>query len=276
MHDGNIAVRLRAWAGYLDEAGLALYRVRDVASNVGDQAVAVAASTPSSSSAAVPPAPATLPVPVTPPGHTQAAAMAVGADAPVALRLAALLAAPRPDLAAVRAELGDCRRCGLCATRQTIVFGEGNPDAHLMFVGEGPGADEDATGRPFVGKAGQLLDKMIAAMGFVREQVYIANIVKCRPPGNRDPEAGEVSQCLPFLLKQIAAIRPRVLVTLGRPATHALLDYDGPMGRVRGAWQTLAGMDVMPTWHPAYLLRNPAAKRDAWNDLKAVMARLSL
>lgn len=179
-------------------------------------------------------------------------------------------------LAAVRAELGDCTRCGLAAGRTHIVFGEGDPAARLMFVGEGPGAREDATGRPFVGRAGELLDRMIGAMGLRREAVYIANIVKCRPPGNRDPQPAEVATCLPFLERQIAAIEPEVIITLGKPAARALLGLDGPIRGYRGVWHTLDETPVLPTLHPAYLLRNPSAKRDAWSDLQEAMGRLGL
>lgn len=183
--------------------------------------------------------------------------------------------ARRLTLAEIRADLGDCTRCKLHTKRQHIVFGVGAEDAPLMFVGEGPGADEDRLGEPFVGKAGQLLDKMIAAMGWTRDTVYIANCVKCRPPGNRDPEPDEIEACSPFLARQIEAIRPRVIVTLGRPATHLLLRTTAPISALRGRFQDYRGIRVMPTFHPAYLLRSPEKKREAWSDLKAVIAELS-
>jgi DNA polymerase len=151
------------------------------------------------------------------------------------------------------------------------VFGVGNPSAELMFVGEGPGADEDVQGEPFVGRAGQLLTKMIEAMGFARSQVYIANVVKCRPPGNRDPEPDEIEACEPFLKAQIAAIRPRVIVALGRFAVQTLLRDTTPISRQRGRWREYEGVKLMPTFHPAYLLRNPAEKKPAWDDLQLVM-----
>lgn len=180
-----------------------------------------------------------------------------------------------PDrLAAVRAELGDCQRCKLHAQRKNIVFGVGSTHAPLMFVGEAPGADEDRVGEPFVGRAGQLLDKMIEAMGWNREAVYIANVLKCRPPQNRDPQPDEVLACQPFLAQQIDAISPRVIVTLGKPAAHLLLATTAPISALRGKWQSYRGIKVMPTFHPAYLLREPARKREAWSDLKAVMAEL--
>jgi uracil-DNA glycosylase family 4 len=179
---------------------------------------------------------------------------------------------PPPDqsLEAIRGDIGDCTRCRLHQQRTNIVFGEGDPNARLMFVGEGPGADEDASGRPFIGRAGQLLNKIIAAMGFRREDVYIANVVKCRPPGNRNPERDEVATCDPFLLRQIAFIRPRVIVTLGLPAFQCLLKSSDSMSRARGQWRDWNGIKVMPTFHPAYLLRSPDKKRETWEDMRKV------
>jgi uracil-DNA glycosylase family 4 len=177
----------------------------------------------------------------------------------------------------IRREMGDCQRCKLWSTRTNLVFGEGSPQAQLMFVGEGPGADEDATGRPFVGRAGQLLTKMIEAIDLKRDQVYIANVVKSRPPGNRTPEADEVKACKPFLLRQIACIKPKLIVTLGNPATQSLLDTKVGITRLRGEVQTypyLPDVKVIPTFHPAYLLRSPDKKREAWEDLKKVRAFL--
>ena len=173
----------------------------------------------------------------------------------------------------IRRELGDCRRCKLWTTRTNLVFGEGNPKAHLMFVGEAPGADEDATGRPFVGRAGQLLTKMIEAIGMKREEVYIANVVKSRPPDNRPPEKDEIEACSPFVFRQIASIRPRLIVTLGNPATQELLRTRTGISRLRGEFQDyphMPGIKVLPTFHPAYLLRSPDKKREAWEDLKRV------
>ena len=173
----------------------------------------------------------------------------------------------------VRRDLGDCRRCKLWSTRTNIVFGEGNPQTQLMFIGEGPGADEDLSGRPFVGRAGQLLTRMIEAIGLTREQVYIANVVKSRPPDNRTPERDEVAACIPFLFRQIAVIRPKVIVTLGNPATQAILETTAGITRLRGNFQDyprIPGIRVMPTFHPAYLLRSPDKKREAWEDLKMV------
>lgn len=180
-------------------------------------------------------------------------------------------------LEAVRAEIGDCTRCPLAyAGRHSIVFSDGDPNARLMFVGEGPGADEDASGLPFVGKAGQLLDNMISAMGLKREQVYIANIVKCRPPGNRTPEFVEATTCSQFLLKQIDIVRPQVIVALGATAATYLLGVKQPLGSLRGQWHTVRGAKVAVTFHPAFLLRDPRQKGEAWKDLQRVMVELDL
>jgi DNA polymerase len=175
------------------------------------------------------------------------------------------------SLEAIRQELGDCMRCKLSGGRTQIVFGVGNPKAELVFVGEGPGAEEDAQGVPFVGAAGQLLTKMIEAMGLRRQDVYICNVVKCRPPGNRDPEPEEIEACEPFLKAQLAAIQPRAIVALGRFAVQTLLRDKTAITRLRGTWRELNGIRLMPTFHPAYLLRNPSEKRRAWSDLQQVM-----
>jgi uracil-DNA glycosylase len=179
-------------------------------------------------------------------------------------------AGPRKSLDGVRDELGDCQRCKLAKTRKTIVFGQGNPQAALMFVGEAPGADEDEQGLAFVGKAGQLLTKIIEAIGMKREDVFIANILKCRPPQNRNPEPDEVLACHPFLEKQIAAIRPKVIVGLGKFGAQWLLKTAEPITRLRGRLGQFQGITVMPTYHPAYLLRNPASKKEVWEDMKVV------
>ncbi len=169
-----------------------------------------------------------------------------------------------------------CTRCKLAATRTNIVFGAGSPKARLMFIGEGPGRDEDLQGEPFVGAAGQLLDKMIAAMGLMRGEVYIANIIKCRPPQNRDPEPDEVSACIGFLRAQVRLVAPEAIVALGRVAAQTLLENTTPISRLRGTWRLFDGTPLMPTFHPAYLLRNPADKRKVWDDLQAVMQKLGL
>ncbi|HZS48759.1 MAG TPA: uracil-DNA glycosylase [Blastocatellia bacterium] len=170
----------------------------------------------------------------------------------------------------VRADIGDCRRCRLCEERTNIVFGEGNPNAELMFVGEGPGADEDAQGRPFVGRSGQLLTKIIEAMGIKREDTYIANIVKCRPPGNRTPMKDEVDTCEGFLFRQIAIIKPKVIVALGLPAAQTLMRSKSSISGLRGRFFDYQGAKLMPTFHPAYLLRSPDKKREVWEDMKKV------
>jgi uracil-DNA glycosylase family 4 len=187
-----------------------------------------------------------------------------------------VVAAAPLTLEAIREEMGDCRRCKLWKGRRNLVFGEGNPNASLMFIGEGPGADEDAQGRPFVGRAGQLLTKIIEAIDMKRSDVYIANIVKSRPPNNRVPEPDEVVACLPFLKKQIAAIRPQIIVTLGASATNNLLSASFPITKVRGEFREMGGILIMPTFHPSYLLRNQAAKREVWEDMKKVRDRLRL
>jgi DNA polymerase len=181
----------------------------------------------------------------------------------------------RLGLQVVRDEMGDCQRCKLAPSRKNLVYGVGNPDADLVFVGEAPGADEDAQGEPFVGKAGQLLTKMIEAMGYSRADVYICNVLKCRPPGNRNPEPDEVASCEPFLKRQLAAIRPRMIVALGKFAAQCLLRDDTPITRLRGGFRSYEGIPLMPTLHPAYLLRDPSKKKLAWEDLKAVNAALA-
>jgi DNA polymerase len=170
--------------------------------------------------------------------------------------------------------IGDCRRCGLAPTRTNLVFGEGNPHAELVFVGEAPGAEEDAQGVPFVGAAGQLLTKIIEAMGLRRDDVYIANILKCRPPGNRNPLPNEIASCEPFLITQLEIIGPKVICALGTFATQTLLKTKDPISRLRGRWHTYHDVPLMPTFHPAYLLRNPAEKKTVWSDVQAVMTRL--
>jgi uracil-DNA glycosylase family 4 len=170
----------------------------------------------------------------------------------------------------VRKELGDCKRCKLHRTRRTIVFGEGNEKATLMFIGEGPGYDEDVQGRPFVGKAGQLLTKIIESIKLTREEVYIANIVKCRPPQNRNPEPDEIQSCNPFLMKQIHAIQPKIICALGTFAAQTLLKTATKISDLRGKIFDLEGIKVIPTYHPAFLLRNPERKREVWEDMKKI------
>jgi uracil-DNA glycosylase len=175
----------------------------------------------------------------------------------------------------IRKNLGDCQRCKLAQCgRKQIVFGAGNPKAQLMFVGEGPGEEEDKQGIPFVGAAGQLLTKMIEAMTFTRDEVYICNVVKCRPPENRNPEKDEIAKCEPYLKAQIDVVKPKVIVALGKFAAQTLLQDDTPITRMRGQWREYQGVPLMPTFHPAYLLRSPHEKKVAWADLQEVMKKL--
>jgi uracil-DNA glycosylase family 4 len=176
----------------------------------------------------------------------------------------------------IREDIGDCTRCKLHKGRTKIVFGTGNANADLMFVGEGPGRDEDLSGEPFVGRAGKLLTDMIKAMGLQREDVYIANVVKCRPPENRLPEKDEITTCSPFLMRQIDVIKPKVICTLGSCSAQTLLETAQGISKLRGEWFDFRGAKLMPTYHPAYLLRNPAAKPEVWKDLQKVMAVLGL
>jgi DNA polymerase len=179
-------------------------------------------------------------------------------------------------LQVIREDIGDCVRCALHKGRNKIVFADGSPVARLMFVGEGPGADEDAQGLPFVGRAGQLLNNMIAAMGLKREEVYIANVVKCRPPGNRTPEPEEANTCSQFLFRQIDVVRPQVLVALGATAATYLLGARQPLAGLRGRVHSVRGCQLIVTYHPAYLLRDPRQKKEAWADLRIAMGELGL
>jgi len=206
--------------------------------------------------------------PAIPPRKPITAPPQVAAAVPVADRAAAL--------EIIREEIGDCTRCPLHKGRNKLVFGDGNPAARLMFVGEGPGADEDAQGIPFVGRAGQLLNNMIAAMGLTREEVYIANVVKCRPPGNRTPEPEEGNTCSPFLFRQIDVVRPQVLVALGATAATYLLGARQPLAGLRGRVHAFRGSRLIVTYHPAYLLRDPRQKKEAWADLQIAMRELGL
>jgi uracil-DNA glycosylase len=179
------------------------------------------------------------------------------------------------NLEELRDAIGDCRRCKLWSGRTHLVFGVGNPKAKLMFIGEGPGRDEDLQGEPFVGRAGQLLTDIITkGMGLQREEVYIANVVKCRPPENRNPEPDEVAACEPFLKKQIDLVRPAIIVALGKFAVQTLLQSKAPITKLRGTWHSYHGIKLMPTFHPAYLLRNPADKKLVWEDIKKVLKEL--
>jgi uracil-DNA glycosylase family 4 len=195
----------------------------------------------------------------------------------ISTRPESAFADPALGLRAIREDIGDCTRCRLATQgRKQIVFGVGNPRAELMFIGEAPGADEDQKGEPFVGRAGQLLNNMIKAMGLQREDIYIANIIKCRPPGNRTPERDECETCSPFLMRQIATIKPKVLVALGAVAAKTLLAINAPMSELRGKWYDFRGTKLAVTYHPAFLLRDPRQKKEAWKDLQMVMKDLGL
>jgi DNA polymerase len=231
-----------------------------------------------------PAVPAIDPPPIALAGQAAAVATEVddGDEAGVVARVEPAAGSSARTLPQIRAELGECTRCKLHTTRRKIVFGVGTPDTPLMFVGEAPGEQEDKRGEPFVGPAGELLDKMIEAMGWTRSSVYIANTTKCRPPGNRNPQPDELEQCMPFLHAQIASIAPRIIVALGRPASNQLLEVDAPISALRGRFHDYPrvttgrhGPKIMPTFHPAYLLRDPDKKRAAWSDLKLVMAELA-
>jgi uracil-DNA glycosylase family 4 len=235
-----------------------------------------------------PPAAAAPPIAVALPAAPPAAAPAApAAPAPVLPVLVTPVAAPAPvggrpaALRLIQDEVQACVACKLAPTRTQTVFARGNPDARIFFIGEGPGADEDRTGLPFVGVAGQLLDRIIAAMRLTEDQVYIANIVKCRPPNNRVPDREEMSACTPFLLRQLEVVRPAVIVALGKTATGYLLDGKASMTSMRGRWHSWQGVPVMPTWHPSYVLRvrddpRSTARAEVWTDMKLVLERLGL
>ena len=207
------------------------------------------------------------------PAEVATEAMAVKDTAPTPKTIALT---PFEALAAIRADIGDCTRCKLHTQGRTqVVFGAGNPSAELMFVGEAPGADEDLQGVPFIGRAGQLLTKIIEAIGMTREDVYIANVIKCRPPQNRNPEPDEVETCEPFLFQQIDAIHPKVIVALGKFGAQTLLRSIEPISKLRGRVFDYRGSKLIPTFHPAYLLRNPSSKREVWEDMKLVKSLLS-
>ena len=224
------------------------------------------------------PPPASPPPPPAPPVAPRVVEMPRAAPLPPTRPAKAGAEANAPDHAAalkiIREELGNCRRCKLAPGRTNIVYGQGNPNAEILFLGEAPGQDEDLSGLAFVGKAGQLLTKMIEAMGLTRDDVYICNINKCRPPNNNKPEPDEVEACRPFAERQILAIKPKVIVALGATAAHSLLRIDTPISRLRNNWTSFEGIPVMPTFHPSYLLRSPQEKGKAWDDLKLVLAKV--
>jgi uracil-DNA glycosylase family 4 len=255
---GELVATLRAYVEYQRELGVLGFPPTPAeTTSAGSAASPRAAATAERTAAAAP---------------SEVAGVAPGPD----LFIAPLLQRAT-TLEALRAELGDCQRCKLAGGRTHIVFGVGNPRARLVFVGEGPGHDEDLKGEPFVGRAGQLLTEIITkGMRLRREDVYIANVVKCRPPGNRNPEPDEVAACEPFLLRQLELIRPEVIVALGKFAVQTLLRSKAPISQMRGRWYDYHGMRLMPTFHPAYLLRNPADKRLVWEDIQKVMHALGI
>jgi len=278
---------LAAWFSYFEDIGLDRF-YRDRAAAFSAEGVQSLRRSSASKTAVPEAAPAPIPEPkqATPasPRAWQPAAPALagasrGVVIPVAANPSLFEAVDRiadDSLERIRADIGDCTRCRLCEQRNKIVFGGGNPKADLVFVGEGPGRDEDMQGVPFVGRAGQLLNQMIEAMGLKREQVYIANVVKCRPPENRTPEKDEMATCSPFLMRQLDVIKPKVIVCLGNVAMQTLLATNRSMSSVRGQWFPFRGSKLLPTYHPAYLLRNPPAKADVWADLKKVITELGL
>jgi len=213
--------------------------------------------------------PARLPVLPAPPAPAPPAPAASASSAPAADAVSRL-----SEMESLAAAAAACTRCRLAEGRKSVVFGSGHPDADLMLIGEGPGAEEDRQGLPFVGPAGELLTKILQAIGLTREEVYIANVVKCRPPGNRDPQPDEVQACRGYLERQIALVQPKLLVALGRIAAHALLGTESPIGQLRGRWHQVQGVPAMVTYHPAALLRNQALKRPTWEDMQQVRDRL--
>jgi uracil-DNA glycosylase family 4 len=266
----EIRARVEAWLRHHEDLGVSSFYLDRTSAN----------STRAGSSAPIEPAPvmnaqAGRPSSVSPPAVRSTAAT------PLFVTQAPSLfeAADRVEgdtLEGIRQFMGDCTRCNLHKQRNSIVYGVGNPKAELVFVGEGPGHDEDVQGIPFVGRAGKLLTQMIEAMGLRREDVYICNVVKCRPPENRLPEKDEVATCSPFLLRQLAAISPKAIVCLGACAAQTLLGTNQSISRFRGQWFDFRGSHLLATYHPAYLLRNPAAKSEVWKDLQKVMAHLGL
>ncbi|HKV28889.1 MAG TPA: uracil-DNA glycosylase [Candidatus Acidoferrales bacterium] len=260
---------IEAWLEYFNDLGISTFCL--------DRAVTTAdvGSAPVEPAAAAP-----APLPRTNRTATTNQTRVTPVSLPV-MKSASLFAADEriegDTLERIREDIGEnCRRCKLCEQRNKIVFGSGHPRAELVFVGEGPGHDEDIQGLPFVGRAGKLLTQMIEAMGLRRDDVYIANVVKCRPPQNRAPEPDEIETCSPFLYRQLAVIRPKAVVCLGAIAFQSLTGTKPSMSRIRGQWLEFRGIPLLATYHPAYLLRNPNAKGDVWEDLKKVMAHLGL
>jgi uracil-DNA glycosylase len=258
---------LESWLRYFDDLGLSPFYLDRTAIELPP--VAAAEARPSR--------PAPPPIQAIPASSRPSrAAESVLTVVPSLFEGAARAGLEGDTLARIREDIGDCKRCRLCEARNKIVFGDGNGQAELVFVGEGPGHDEDIQGLPFVGRAGKLLTQMIEAMGLRRADVYICNIVKCRPPQNRQPERDEVATCSPFLDRQLAVIQPKVIVCLGSVAAQTLLGTNKSISQFRGKWFDFRGSKLMATYHPAFLLRTPSAKSDVWTDLKKVMAELGM
>jgi DNA polymerase len=258
----------RAWLSYFEDIGLSPFYTDRAALELG--------AVPPIQADAAPPA-VTAPMGTSPEPRSPVAGLPLAsALVSVASLFDAAIRLEGDSLENIASFIGDCQRCKLCKGRTKIVFGDGNPRAELVFVGEGPGRDEDMQGLPFVGRAGKLLTQMIEAMGLARKDVYIANVVKCRPPENRLPEKDEIETCSPFLVRQLDVIRPKVIVCLGSCASQTLIGTNKSMSHLRGQWYDYRGARLIATYHPAYLLRNPAAKGEVWNDLKKVIAFLGL
>jgi len=274
----NSAVRdkLKQRLRFYEDLGLApFYRHPAARAEARSESLVTAAAAPSSSEETTLPNNSRNPQPAPPPTVASAAKSFPPASAGPSLFEASDRIVD-DTLLKIREDLGDCTRCKLHRTRNQIVFGDGSPQAQLVFVGEGPGADEDAQGLPFVGRAGKLLTQMIEAMGLTRRDVYICNVVKCRPPENRTPEKDEVATCSPYLFRQLDVLKPRVIVCLGSVAAQTLLETNRGISHFRGEWMNFRGYKLLATYHPAYLLRNPGAKGEVWKDLQKVMAELGL
>ena len=275
--DSNSRTQLESWLRYADDLGLGPYYVDRVSSESPTENIPTRATSAARSA----PRPATAPTP------SQFSAASPRQSLPASPKHVPLIEVPsgrslfderieNDSLEKIRADIGDCTRCKLHKARTNIVFGVGNPKAELVFVGEGPGHDEDIQGEPFVGRAGKLLTQMIEAMGLRRSDVYICNVVKCRPPENRLPEKDEIEICSPFLERQLSVIHPKVLCCLGACSAQTLLKTNQGISRFRGEWFDYRGSKLIATYHPAYLLRNPNAKGEVWKDLQKVMAVLGL
>jgi uracil-DNA glycosylase len=281
--------QLEAWLRYFDDLGIrSFYRDRENPAGISAEMLAVVSASVAPSATVAGPASLEAPIKTSSPSLHEKPVMARAAteSRPLPPVLQGLVHPPSlfeaservvgDTLERISSDLGECTRCKLHRKRNKIVFGAGNPHAELVFVGEGPGHDEDIQGLPFVGRAGKLLTQMIEAMGLRREDVYIANIVKCRPPENRQPQEDEVATCMPFLVRQLSAIEPKVIVCLGSTAAQSMLGTKKSISAFRGQWFDFQGAKLISTYHPAYLLRNPNAKPEVWADLKKAMAVLGL